>query len=620
MIESIGLLAKPVVASRIEKIMGLLLDAAPLFIMDSYKKGAMLIDKGLPSYLSAHYSKCETVRTLLRSDTPVILENAYVKPKFTISGKRLQSDDILQFSQAPHSPIVVTGTAGSGKSVFLKWSFRQAIEKGYTFYPVFFEIRSMAESATGNLLDLIFASIAKYADGFTRSQFDYGLKHGLFFLMIDALDEAPIELRDTLEKDLQSISRKYPKCPLILTSRPSDDLKVWEGFTEAHLLPFNRADCLEYIEKIDFDATRKDDFAKALTAAFFEKHKEFLSNPLLAAMMLLTFDEFGEIPQRKHIFYQKCFDVLIREHDHAKGKYKRKLISKLDHPEIEKIFQSFCVFSYLAETYVFNTRAFFKHLEDAMQYCDVSADSKMVSEDLCLSVSIIQKDGDHFEFLHRSFQEYFYAKFCANDRTHSMFEKASAISSRTGAPGIFDMISDIDQDLFYSDLILPVINRFLQSVAKVDAAGKPDLILKHIFETVIFSEPTDGARPNLPIDFILNPGPRSDYNQEKWLNFLVFSYIDSNMRHLGSGIAWPPEERADKFKLKLSKLNSTIKFDPDHDLELPLIPSRRELLKQLGVGLFAQSVVSSFSCVAAYIKEGQKRRVDSLSSRMRAKK
>ncbi|MCX8955719.1 hypothetical protein OU790_20075, partial [Ruegeria sp. NA] len=69
------------------------------------------------------------------------------------------------------------------------------------------------------------------------------------------------------------------------------------------------------------------DFLADLEGGVFEKNKDFLSNPLLSAMMLLTYDSFGEIPEKRDIFYAKCFDVLARVHDASKGRYKRQLFS-----------------------------------------------------------------------------------------------------------------------------------------------------------------------------------------------------------------------------------------------------------------------------------------------------
>ena len=50
----------------------------------------------------------------------------------------------------------------------------------------------------------------------------------------------------------------------------------------------------------------------------YDKHKSFLSNPLLTTMMLLTFDQFAEIPEKMFLFYEQAFDTLFLKHDATK--------------------------------------------------------------------------------------------------------------------------------------------------------------------------------------------------------------------------------------------------------------------------------------------------------------
>ena len=41
-------------------------------------------------------------------------------------------------------------------------------------------------------------------------------------------------------------------------------------------------------------------------------------------MMLMTFDEFAEIPSKMHIFYDQAFSVLYNKHDAMKTSFRRK--------------------------------------------------------------------------------------------------------------------------------------------------------------------------------------------------------------------------------------------------------------------------------------------------------
>jgi hypothetical protein len=472
------------VAVQISNVIDLVGKKAPGFLFDAYKNGEMVLNKGLPEYLAANFSKCETVRTLLKRDAPTLLADIYESPNFSSDGKTVPEEELIRRIGRELNKTIVSGIAGSGKSIFLKHLFRASIEKGMTFYPVFFELRNFPNDESANLIDTLFQSIGDFAESFTKKQFLFGLKRGLFFLMLDALDEAPPEQRDRIEHQIIEAARKYPHCPLVLTSRPSDSFSSWEGFHTAHLLPFTKQQCISFIGKIDFAADRKAEFLDALNGDLFEDHSDFLSNPLLASMMLLTFDEFGEIPQRRHVFYEKCFRVLLKEHDSSKGRYRRKFCSALEPEDVEHVFMMFCVFSYLADKFVFEEEEVVQFIEDACIASNVNAKSREILTDLVDAASVLQRDGVHFEFVHRSFQEYFYAKFVVVDRDHPLVEKILEIASRSASDDTIAMIADMNRSYFEKDFILPVCRDLLKKFRGQNPLEKPDVFLAPFFSMV----------------------------------------------------------------------------------------------------------------------------------------
>ena len=142
------------------------------FAKDKYDVIRFILSKGLPTYLEANYAKCETLKTLLNRNDPIALESCFVAPDFHVRDEISSSADFLEDVNLSGGKVVITGLAGSGKSVFLKYSFRNAIEKGYSYYPIFFELRSLngISANSGMLLSGIFASIHSCCDSFTRAQ------------------------------------------------------------------------------------------------------------------------------------------------------------------------------------------------------------------------------------------------------------------------------------------------------------------------------------------------------------------------------------------------------------------------------------------------------------------
>lgn len=461
---------------------------APGFLFEQIKNGELILNKGLPEYIESNYSKCETIRTLIKRDAPTILEKAYEPQRFRINKNNFSEEEIHSEIGVNLQRTIVSGSAGSGKSVFLKRLFRSSIEGGITYYPVFFELRTVkAEHYTG-LLDSIYKSIVEFSSTFTMKQFVFGLKKGLFYIMIDALDETPPSLREAVDAEIVNLARKYRKCPFVLTSRPTEDFLSWEGFHVAHLLPFSESQCLSFIKKIDYPEEKKSEFLEVMTGGGFEKNPEFLSNPLLASMMLLTFDEYGDIPARKHIFYEKCFQVLLREHDSSKGKYRREFKSGLDQDRIEDVFTYFCVLSYLDRAFVFSAEQAHSYIFEALEASGAKGNPATVCEDLVDAVSILQRDGGHYEFTHRSFQEYFYAKFVVKDRDLKLIDKISEIRDVGFQDDCVRMIADMDRTYFEREFLLPLATRIIVELTNVNVTERPDEIVGKFFASVVARE------------------------------------------------------------------------------------------------------------------------------------
>ena len=456
------------------------------FAKEKYDVLRFVLNKGLPQYLAANYAKCQTLKTLLNRNDPIALEDCFVAPDFKLRGAIIASDDFLKKVSHSGSKVIITGLAGSGKSVFLKYSFRRVIEKNYSYYPVFYELRSLngLSSKKGFLLSEVFQSIRSCCDSFTRAQFNYALKSGAFCFLLDGFDELKQEIREQVSSEITALARDHHKCATIVTSRPSTDFVSWEGFTEATLQPFDLVKAIDYISKLQFDEEKKKDFLDDLQGGLFESNKDFLSNPLLCAMMLLTYDSFGEIPEKRHTFYAKCFDVLAREHDASKGRYKRELFSQLAMDQLEDVFMFFCAMSYVERQFSFSDQEMEKLVESAISSCGADAEVAAVVRDFTESISIMEMVGLNYEFAHRSFQEYFYAKFVITDRKLTLEEKIEWLCSKFEFDDTIDMIADMEKTYFEDEFLLPYTKALDAKLSKVNPDLKPAGVLSKFYTSI----------------------------------------------------------------------------------------------------------------------------------------
>ena len=478
--------AESIGAQAVVELVRIMLGKMPGTAQSVYKKLQTRLNKGFSEYLEANNRKCQKIKTLLDRDRPVNIEDVFVEPSFRIGNDKLSTEEILVNIENKLERTVITGLAGSGKSIFLRYAFRKIITEKSKYYPIFFELRDISRYAEGklNLEKCIFESIARICEEFKITQFKRGLRQGKFYVLLDGLDEVAISYRDDLEEEIREFARKYTKCPIIVSSRPNDGFIAWSEFSEAHLMPFSKDQSLEFIDKTNFNSTRKGKFMERLADNLYEKNKDFLSNPLLASMMLLTYDEYGDIPHKRHVFYDKCFQVLLREHDISKESYLREFHTGLDYQEIENLFMYFCTYSYLESAFKFNTETIKRYAGEAIESVSVEANVSKLVRDFVESLSIIQKDGDYFEFSHRSFQEYFYAKFVVKDREYSLKEKLFEARSFGVFDDVVEMVSGMDNEYFCNDFLLPEASRLLKELQKVDTSRRPSSVLKKFFNDV----------------------------------------------------------------------------------------------------------------------------------------
>lgn len=568
---------------------------APEFCIAQYKKHEMKLNKGLPEYIKANYQRCAYVRTLLKRDRPTELDKIYEPLQFKIDNYILKEDEIKSSISTDLHRTIISGYAGNGKTIFLKKIYKELIDNQTNFYPIFFELRNIS-SGTQTLFDYIYQSIVTYSDSFTQKQFTYGLKKGLFYFLIDGLDEVSDSQQSNIQEEIIRLTLKYPDCPFVVTSRPNE-FTTWENFHVAHLLPFDYRQCQSYITKIDFVEERKTEFLEFLAEDKFEEHKEFLSNPLLASMMLLTFDEYGDIPAKRHIFYEKCFQVLIKEHDASKGRFHRPLKSMLSHEELEKVFMYFCAMTYQDQKYKFSLQEIDKYINSALKIVNLDSSCKEndIRYDFVHSVSLLLQDSNYFEFIHRSFQEYFFAKLIVNDRKYELENKLDNIDGLFSITKLnfIAMIDDMDHDYFETEYILKklaILNEYFESI---DPENKPEKIFEQFNDSLSIYSDNDNFYLSIlyySLLFMPDNDKERELDNKRQLNKFILRKVDNKYGMLISNYSINLSSN-DILKVT-SKYNSCIarNFNNDNTLERMIIRLDRKTLIELNCTKYAQLI------------------------------
>lgn len=182
--------------------------------------------------------------------------------------------------------------------------------------------------------------------------------------------------------------------------------------------------------------------------------------------MLLTYEEFAEIPRKKHVFYRQAFDTLFQKHDANKEQFQRKIKTGIQLEEFRSCFAAFCGFSYIKEVFSFDDESLSDFASKAAKYTknsgDIAADVKSQEfiDDLFEAVCMLQKDGVHTAFVHRSFQEYFAALFATKLSPENMIKFLNQYSLRFSDSAV-SMAFDMSKEVVETEWVGPTIQHLL---------------------------------------------------------------------------------------------------------------------------------------------------------------
>lgn len=386
------------------------------------------------TYLRNAENKYSTMKTLLYNDQPMPFYSFYVCNRIRYRGtdsqvgrhpqhmQLLEDATVEKIKQCSHFAIII-GTGGLGKSMMMRHLMLNAIANfdDLKLFPVFVPLKDFDETAA-SLLDYTYSKIGVFDSSMTAGQFEQLLVHGSCLLLFDGLDEVGAGYTQRFERELEELTDRYSRNMFILSSRPFQSFVSYERFSLLHLMPFTPRQAMQLIDRLEFrpdEPAIKEKFQAVLEKTLFRTHRSFIENPLLLTIMLLTFEQFAEVPLKMHIFYREAFEVLAKRHDASKGAYKRTLKTGLSVDAFADYFAELCFRSYNDEKFELTAEEFsgyYNVLNARVTANDKKSTARDFLEDLCSNLCLMYFEGSSYHFTHRSFQEYFCALFFSKQK------------------------------------------------------------------------------------------------------------------------------------------------------------------------------------------------------------
>jgi len=381
----------------------------------------VLSSKSKIDSISRNLRDVRLVKTIWQFDRPVDLFDFYYPSKIEHLNRRMSVTDL---SQLPPTNHIVQGTVGQGKSIFLRYLTCQELIRGKAI-PILFELRKikLGQRLIQRILDemdlLGFPADSDVFDAFARQ--------GKMNLFLDGFDEIPEALRQDVIGDIESLCRKYDNMRMVITARPDSGIQNSSLFQIVRLSPFKAQEYKDVIRRICHD---KDIASQIVSGIMRAKNvRSILTTPLMVTLLVFRYRLDQTIPENVGEFYGDLFSVLLQRHDKSKPGYTRPRISGASDTAMRETFDAFCYLTRKDHESDLSSGEIGRYVKQALNVCELSLNEDHVVADLTSITCLVQREGDAFNFVHKSVQEYHAAAFIASrpdDIARKFYEAMSA--------------------------------------------------------------------------------------------------------------------------------------------------------------------------------------------------
>lgn len=374
------------------------------------------LESKFTEYLSRTYEKNSYMNTIIFRNVPQKIEDLYIpltlRTKEEISDI-IMDDDISEFFRS-FDKVLITDSAGMGKSTLLKWIFRKGVEFNIGI-PIFIELRKLSKNNT--VIDELFKELNSINEEYDK-EFILELIHkGDFIFYFDGYDEIPLDSRNEVTEDLQNFISKASSNKFILSSRPNTAIVSFRDFYEFNIKPLTKSEAYKLLEIYDKNNNLSDPIIDLLESKTHgESLKEFLINPLMVSLLYKGYEYKQTISYKKSIFYRQVFDALYENHDLTKGgAYIHQKFSELDIEEFHSILRVTAYLTIKVGKVEYEKDEIINYLTQAKELTKIDFKESLFLKDLVSSVPLFYEEGNYFRWKHKSLQEYFAALYICTD-------------------------------------------------------------------------------------------------------------------------------------------------------------------------------------------------------------
>lgn len=466
-LNEILLVANPIIKSLVDTFVTPKL----LSFKDRFK---LKSDKSLPTeenfqeYYYRTFKKLIVVNTLVFRNSQQLLTDIYLPLTIKSANDEKIKAVIDRFPNSlsdRYGNILITDTAGMGKSTVMKIMFFDIIKKG-GWVPLFIELRRL--NSEKKLIDEIQEQLNSINRKFDSVMLLELLAEGGFMFFLDGYDEITLSDRKSVTKDLQEFISKASNNRFVLTSRPEKTLSSFGNFHEFKIEPLSKVEAFTLLSIYDKQGPVSKLLIEKLQEKGMHSIEEFLTNPLLVSLLYTAFEYKQIIPFKKHLFYRQVYDASFETHDLTKGdSFTHNKKTNLGIDDFHRVMRYVGFMCFKKQKLEFIKDEILAIIAKSNSFCiGINFTESELLEDLLVSVPLFIKDGNYFRWAHKSLQEYFAAQFIYIDleeNKNSFLRSLYVHESVDKFINVLDLFYDMDYKSFRNIIINELLKEFMEN-------------------------------------------------------------------------------------------------------------------------------------------------------------
>ena len=429
--------------------------------------------------------KVESVKTIWSPDKELLLHEFYYPSRVVSLSPHKTIKNIEGVGDLPEGNVVIQGTVGQGKSIFMRYLASSAIRNDEVkSIPIFLEFRNFSTKRT------LAQSIQKFIESigviYSDETFAYLAVSGRLILLLDGFDELSEDCVVETIQEIEFLQAKFPEIKIIISSRPKNEIQKVGGFSIINLMPLNKDDYDSFLKKLNIPTVKRVELIDAI-AGSPSNISGIIQSPLMLTLVVMVYQSERIIPPTLPEFFESLFQVVFTKHDRLKAGFYRKHHSGLSERKLQRLFEAFCFMAIqMGYGRTLKDSEFNSAFEYALDYaedckCDVDNFRKDIVKVACL---MLEEGLDLTTFLHKSILDYHAAAFIKNssaDVAKLFYESVTDTSYRRWS-AVLSFLENIDAYRYSNDYILVELPSVLAELDSV-LLRRTDSVLLDYMET-----------------------------------------------------------------------------------------------------------------------------------------